>query len=218
MTALAELDADRAATREAIEAASARRHELLLTPGTDRELLALDRDLDKLHLQLERLDTVEPMLLAAAAVAHQDVRERQLAALITPYREVIKAFAEAMTCAHNLRRTLIDLRHAAQTSGFEHQLAHFEVPTQQFPLARESIARFEARALASLRAATVAPPPEPKYAIVMTKRIDGDLLNVGEVAGFSLDEAWRRIEAGAGEWTPGTRIPPRPAVNEGNRP
>ena len=113
---LARLRQERASAEAALAAASARRHDQLRNDAPDDAFFDLDRESDHYHLILERVDTVEPELLAQLDQLRDQARrdlwreivaEHDLAAknylaaaakLCERHAEVIAAWDRATAC------------------------------------------------------------------------------------------------------------------------
>jgi hypothetical protein len=205
--ALAQLDAQRAETRRAVDAAMRRRGALLLNGGSDGEIAKLDRELDRLRLDLERCDLAEPILLDAVADARAMDHRQGLAEIAEEYEAALVEFGRAMHAAADRRLRLNDIRDFAVGAG-HHQAVHYlEVPVQ-ITLDAGDIDRFVSAARATLSHAVIVPPPTIMFP-VMFHEPHGPF-RTGEVAGFAARDAWALVKAGVAIWAPGTRPPPVP--------
>lgn len=123
-----------------LAALHARRRSALLA-ATDAEIGEIDRALDRLNLQIERLEAMRPILLGDLEAAKGAARARLWGKLRDRYLEAAVGYAAALrgACAalENLRKLDHDIAH----QGFEHELAAIR-PSVPFVVDRESAERY----------------------------------------------------------------------------
>jgi hypothetical protein len=202
--ALAQLDAERAATRQAVDAAMQRRRALLLNGGSDGEIGKLDRELDRLRLDLERCDEAEPILLDAVSTARAMDHRQSLEEIAKEYDAALADFGLAMHTAADRRLRLNAIRDHAVGAGHHQASGYLEVPTQP-TLDHADIDRFVSAARATLTHVIIVAPPTVMFP-VMFHEPHGPF-RTGETAGFPAREAHALVKAGVAIWAPGTRPP-----------
>jgi hypothetical protein len=114
--ALARLRDEREVVNAQIEGAPARRRELLLVDAADDGLLALDREIDSLHLQIERLDALEPELLDRLAEFHDAVRQGRWSSLVYRHDNAVREHLRRLAAAADSLREVRAILTEAQAS------------------------------------------------------------------------------------------------------
>jgi hypothetical protein len=209
-TALADLDRERDRLRAELADAQARRRQALLDDLPDDQVAAIDRQIDRLHLGLERLDTLEPELVAAVKGSQHESRAQGLAEIVRAYQAAVDGFGRTMMAAAEMRATIIRLREFAANGGYEGFLPSLEVPRREFPLDPEAIVRFAAGAAQTAQAILLpATPPPVLFPVTFVKSAGS--YRIGETAGFTAAEAHAWVRSGNARWAPGVRPPPLPA-------
>ncbi len=196
---LAQIEAGRLETQAQIQEFSRRRSDLLLVEGTDREIAALDKELDRLRLSLERFDALEPALLDRAAAISDDTRSAVLDRFREVYIDAIVKFAESARVCSERRNLLSEIRQVVADAGFEGLLAQFPIPPVQLPLLLGEINHFESSALKVLHSMQASNPSRPTLYQVKFSRASGPY-RMGEIAGFPADQAAAYVGYGHAEF------------------
>ena len=141
-TALSRLQAERTAATAALETGGARRRALLIEDATDKQIAALEREIDAYRLTLERLELIEDGLISRMQVLRSGHRHEMWLKL---YKRHAAAAAEYVAKHRSAARALSELRAISDESraaGFEHETqAHF-IPAPDV-LSMALIANFE---------------------------------------------------------------------------
>jgi hypothetical protein len=212
-SALSRCDTARDDIARDIAEATARRRELLLAEGQERAVAGLDRTLDALRADAERLDLIEEELVRRCHHLDAATRQRAVADLAQAYLVAVDAFASAARAAADARGAVIRVREAAVRAGHESRLGLFELPAEQFPLNHEHIARFAAGAKMAAAQMQARQPPPPLFPVRFLKA--AGLHNANEVAGFTAEQAWFLVDSEIAAWHDPRRRPPRPAAKGG---
>lgn len=121
-TALARLSSERDVAQAAIAAAADKRRALLLRDGTDDAISALEAETDAHHRTLERLDLLEPELLANLSAARGAQRQAILRHLAEEAPGAASRFAAALREAERRRLNVAELHAQADAAGVGHEL------------------------------------------------------------------------------------------------
>ncbi|WP_342360790.1 hypothetical protein [Terrarubrum flagellatum] len=107
----------------AVTAANARRRELLLVDDSDDEIAKIDAEADRHRLTLERLDELEPRLLARLHEAQTDARRRLWVSLREQHDAAALDFAAAFKAAIEKRDAMIAVAAEAHSASFDREAA-----------------------------------------------------------------------------------------------
>jgi hypothetical protein len=123
--AMARLRQEREAAEAGISAAAERRREILLEDASDDAIAELDREADRLHLQLERIDAVEPELLARLQDLQNAARRQQWQSLVYHHDEAMKAYLAAFGVLTERYADALAVWARAAAQGFNERLHRF---------------------------------------------------------------------------------------------
>ena len=140
--ALARLAKERTATSVAIVRAVAERDELLLVDGSEAAMAALETAADSHRLMLERLDRLEPVLLARLQELRDADHRARWTVLQKKFDSVSLEFIAAARKAFALYKLSSEIRSECQISGFASEAAS-ALPVVPAHLAGELIDAFE---------------------------------------------------------------------------
>lgn len=205
--ALQTLLMERAQAEAAIEAAGARRDQLLLVDGSDGDLLAIGQEIDTANLHLERLDRIEQELRARLVEVRAVTAETGFAEIEAEFEAALDDFFSRFRAAIDARERLVAIRQKVEAAGLQHRAGSLELPRVNFPLSREAIAEFFGNRGAPQRVNVQ--PRNPVYPLEITSGTVGQY-NVGELVGMTADEGWKWVNLGTGRWADPLNAPPRP--------
>jgi hypothetical protein len=141
-TALSRLAAERKAAIASTEAAMARRRTLLVEDGTDKQIAAIDREIDANQLTLERLELIEDDFLARLQGLQSDYRKADWMKCYKRHAVAAADYIDKHRAARRAFDALTAITDEVRAAGYEHEaMAHFIAPPQM--LAMELIANFE---------------------------------------------------------------------------
>lgn len=162
-TALSRLAAERKATIASTEAATARRRALLVEDGTDKQIAAVDREIDANQLTLERLELIEDDLLGRLQGLRSGYRKTEWLKYYKRHAAAAADYIDKHRAARRAFDALVAVTDEVRAAGYEHEaMAHFIAPPQM--LAMELIANFEReveRVGDSVAGRTIQTPAQP---------------------------------------------------------
>lgn len=109
---------ERGDAREKIAKLLARRQELLLVDGTDREIAKLDAELDSLRLAIERLDAIEPKLHERLVELRETERRERWKTIADRHHDALETHVRALRVAAASAEALAATRGEAIGGGF----------------------------------------------------------------------------------------------------
>ncbi|UQD96140.1 hypothetical protein [Bradyrhizobium japonicum] len=112
---------ERNAANAAIAGRSSRRRALLLDDASDKQVAALDREIEGNHLTLERLEIVEEDLFSRLQALRSEARQQAWRLLTKEYTDASVKLAKALRAALAAQQEAAQVIDAARVSGFEHE-------------------------------------------------------------------------------------------------
>jgi hypothetical protein len=200
--AMARLRQEREATEAGISAAAERRREILLEDASDDAIAELDRGADRLHLQLERIDAIEPELLARLQDLQNAARRQEWQSLVHQHDQATRDYLAAFDLFLDRYRQVLGIWERAAAKGFDERLHRFVTPTHIVDA--DILYRLErdfAR-VAGIAPTTVAPVAQP-VAVAPKPAVGG-----GQVGEITADATGKITKAKAN----GHDLPPAAAV------
>lgn len=210
-TGLDQIEASRATAQEALATELDRRRVLLLLFKPDEEIAVVDGTIAALHLQIERFDTAEPMILAEMRETHQATRVEEFKPYIEAYRAALIEFLPAQVKVIELRLALGAVRTAAEVAGFADWSGCMEhLPATGLP-DQQSVDQFAKVARISLTSPRARQADNERYSVVFSQSYHAEAyggFNRGEVAAFPADTAHRLVAGGTATWFDKRHTPP----------
>ncbi|HEY8163498.1 MAG TPA: hypothetical protein VIF34_14700 [Methylocystis sp.] len=176
--ALARLAKERDETRRMIDETLAKRRELLLIDGSDKEIKKLDDAVDAAHLALERLELAEPALHVRLREFQGAARRQRLAELEAKYADVVTVLDGAIAVASEAFTDYLDVVREFDDAGFSAEARGFVVappmlaggvvagqePLERWRAERDRLLATQGRASAGLPLANPASSISPEQA------------------------------------------------------
>jgi hypothetical protein len=161
--ALTRLSSERSAADAAFKAAHRRRGELIDSDASDEEIRAIEATADAAGLALERLERLEPKLVAELQTLRTEAKQARWRLLLGQYQDASVSYAAALRVAIERMHVMLSLNTEARRLGYEHEVqASFIPPTRMISI--EAVDIFEAALERARDAATPKPPPQARAA------------------------------------------------------
>ena len=140
--ALARLAAERKTARAAVAEAMRQRDELLLVDETDEKIAGLDTLADHHRLTSERVEKLEPILLAELQELRSEAKRVRWSALRTQYDTAALDYARTVRDAIQKMAVMLNLNDEARREGFEREVMALFIPPMRV-LTIDELNRFE---------------------------------------------------------------------------
>ncbi len=212
--ALHRLATERASAEQSILQAAQARDRLLLEVGTDEAIRDLDSAADAAHLLVERLDRLQPELLARLRALELDDRQAQWTQTVTAYFTAADTYAGLLGQAEHARARVYEIRREASRSFRTETDASFPYPIDFDRLSAAAVKSLLADIERGLRRSLGPPIRDTSFTVRFTEFTSVGIQQIGyqrgQEAGFDAATAWALVDAGQAEWVQTHLVPPRP--------